>query len=83
MTRTLYLTSRSPFARKVQILLAEKNLDCSFRGVGGVVGRDAWAGGGGGDAAQGVKKAKGETAKPLSPVFAFPLFVFPLPSILP
>jgi glutathione S-transferase len=33
MTRTLYLTSRSPFARKVQILLAEKNLDCSFIAV--------------------------------------------------
>ena len=33
MPRTLYLTTRSPFARKVQIVLAEKSLDCSLIAV--------------------------------------------------
>ncbi|WP_017718411.1 glutathione S-transferase family protein [Kamptonema formosum] len=31
MTRTLYYTQRSPYARKVRILLAEKNLPCELQ----------------------------------------------------
>ncbi len=31
MTRTLYYAQRSPYARKVRILLAEKNLPCEFK----------------------------------------------------
>ncbi|HEY9701788.1 MAG TPA: glutathione S-transferase family protein [Allocoleopsis sp.] len=33
MTRTLYYSQRSPFARKVRIFLLEKNLDCELKAI--------------------------------------------------